>query len=61
MAVPKQKLSRTRRDNRRGANKLQAIIPAICPQCGEAKLPHRVCGACGFYKDKKIMEVSGAK
>ena len=23
-----------------------------CPQCKQAKLPHRVCGNCGYYKGR---------
>ena len=30
------------------------VIP--CPRCGEAQLPHRVCGACGYYKDRLVIE-----
>ncbi len=58
MAVPKQKSSRARRDRRRGAHKLALPTLSLCPQCGEVKRPHRVCGHCGFYKDKKVIEVS---
>lgn len=42
MAVPKSKVSRTRRDKRRGSNwKLTAPALVKCPQCGAFKLPHR--------------------
>jgi len=27
-----------------------------CPQCGDMKLPHRICPACGFYKDRAVIE-----
>ena len=26
------------------------------PQCGEVKLPHRVCPNCGFYKNREVIE-----
>jgi len=31
--------------------------PAIvrCPNCGEIKQPHRVCGACGFYDGASVV------
>jgi len=31
--------------------KLKARKVAACPKCGEPKLPHRICPACGVYKD----------
>ncbi|MBU0744492.1 MAG: 50S ribosomal protein L32 [Gammaproteobacteria bacterium] len=61
MALPKFKSSKSRRDKRRGANQLEAGSVSTCSQCGEAKLPHRVCGKCGFYGNKKILEVGGAE
>ncbi len=58
MAVPKRKHSKARRDKRR-SNVWKIEAPAImkCPQCGEFKLPHRVCKACGFYKGREVIKV----
>ncbi len=58
MAVPKRKHSKARRDKRR-SNVWKMEAPAImkCPQCGEFKLPHRVCKACGFYKGREVIKV----
>ena len=36
MAVPKRKKSKSKRDKRRTHQKLTAIHPTTCPQCGEA-------------------------
>ena len=54
MAVPKCKVSKARRDKRRGSNwKLSAPSVAVCPKCGEAtRVGHkkggiRVCKKCG--------------
>ena len=47
MAVPKRKMGRARTHARRSTNdKIAAPARSICPQCGEVKLPHRVCGNC---------------
>jgi large subunit ribosomal protein L32 len=27
-----------------------------CPRCGEARISHRVCAACGYYKDRMVVE-----
>lgn len=56
MAVPKRKTSKARRDKRRASSyKLGKVTIAKCPQCHEPKLPHRVCGACGYYKNREAM------
>ena len=30
---------------------------STCPQCGAVKLPHRVCGNCGYYNKREVIEV----
>lgn len=57
MAVPKRKVSKARRDKRRSSVwKIIAPIFSICTQCNELKLPHRVCGNCGYYKGKEVIK-----
>lgn len=57
MAVPKQRKGRMATRNRRSKNdRISAPARSVCPQCGEAKLPHRVCPNCGFYKNREILE-----
>lgn len=59
MAVPKQKMGRIRTHNRRSANdKIAAPARSVCPQCGEVKLPHRVCPNCGYYRDREVIETA---
>ena len=58
MAVPKRKVSKARRDKRRSSVwKLDAPALSKCPQCGELKMPHRVCPVCGYYKGKEVVKV----
>ena len=57
MAVPKQKTGRASTHSRRSANdKIAMPARSVCPQCGEVKLPHRVCGNCGYYKGREVVE-----
>jgi large subunit ribosomal protein L32 len=57
MAVPKNKVSKARRDKRRANWKLTAPNLVECPQCKALKLPHRVCPSCGQYKGKEVIKV----
>lgn len=57
MAVPKNKVSKARRDKRRANWKLSVPNLVECPQCHELKLPHRVCPNCGQYKGKEVIKV----
>ena len=58
MAVPKRKTSKARRDRRRASSyTLNKATISECPQCHEPKLPHRVCRACGYYRNVEVLEV----
>ena len=50
MPLPKRRHSRARGRKRRTHYKLSAPTRSVCPQCREAKQPHRVCPHCGYYK-----------
>jgi len=53
---PKKKHSQSRRDSRRASNwTIKAENSSKCPNCGAAKLPHRICKACGFYNGELIV------
>ncbi len=58
MAVPKHKVSKSRRDKRRTHQKTGAPQVSSCPECGEPKLPHHACPECGVYRGKNIKEKS---
>jgi len=59
MAVPKKKTSKSRRDMRRSHHALKASAHAECPNCGELKRPHHVCPACGYYREREVVEAVG--
>ncbi|HID97072.1 MAG TPA: 50S ribosomal protein L32 [Thermodesulfobacteriaceae bacterium] len=56
MAVPKRKVSRSRRGNRRSHDALRAPGLSTCPQCTESKPPHQACPHCGTYRGKNFTE-----
>ena len=56
-AVPKRKVSRMRRGNRR---RLQFITPlpmGACPNCGALKPTHRACRSCGTYNGHQVIRL----
>lgn len=55
MAVPKSKITRSKRGMRRGHDSLTAANPLECTNCGELKLPHHVCSSCGHYADREVV------
>lgn len=57
MAVPKYRISKSKRGMRRShlAQKNPPVSLAKCSRCGEAKLPHRVCIHCGYYRDQEVI------
>jgi len=57
-AVPKRKVSKSRKNKRRSHHFLTAPASAACPQCGEPRAPHRVCRFCGTYAERKVLDES---
>jgi large subunit ribosomal protein L32 len=58
MPNPKRRHSRARRDKRRAHDALTRPVLSRCPNCDEARLPHRVCLRCGHYKGREVVEVT---
>jgi large subunit ribosomal protein L32 len=54
-AVPKRRISKSRRGRRRAHQALSAIHLVICPECGELRQPHRMCPNCGTYRGRKVL------
>jgi len=57
MANPTHRHTRARRDKRRANWKGSPPNLAQCPECGEPRLPHRVCTSCGTSTGRKVLEV----
>lgn len=59
MAVPKRKTSRQRRDTRRATHSISAERLGMCPRCANPVRSHRVCGVCGYYRGRAVVEIEG--
>ena len=58
MAVPKKKTSKAKSRSRRASNwQIQNPGRSICPRCASVKVPHTVCGTCGWYHGRQAVEV----
>ncbi len=57
MAVPKRKTSKSRSRTRKAHDALPKRHFAKCPRCNQATLPHTVCGNCGHYRGKMIVDM----
>jgi len=50
VAVPKNKVSQSRKKMRRANKYLTMGQRGKCPRCETARLAHTVCTSCGFYR-----------
>jgi large subunit ribosomal protein L32 len=55
MAVPKKKVSKSKRDMRRAHHRLAKVNLIECANCGELKLPHHICDSCGYYNGREVI------
>lgn len=55
MAVPRKKVTRAKRNMRRAHDSLAAATVNECPNCGEPRRPHHVCGDCGHYDGREVV------
>jgi large subunit ribosomal protein L32 len=60
MAVPKSKISKSKRNMRRSHDALTISAYDECKNCGELKRPHHVCGACGHYAGREVVDTANA-
>lgn len=57
MALPKRRHSHSRTRKRRSHDFLTAPSVGTCPECGEPKMPHRLCGGCGTYNKISVIRL----
>jgi len=55
MALPKTRQSKARGRKRRTHYKAGHVQVATCAQCGQAKIPHRACPNCGYYRGRPVI------
>ncbi|XZE20565.1 50S ribosomal protein L32 [Pirellulaceae bacterium SH449] len=58
MAVPKRRHSNSRSGKRRAHHFKKPRQVMNCPKCGNVALTHHVCGKCGFYMGRNVVQMS---
>ena len=61
MAVPKGKTYKARKRARAANWKLNKPNLVECPHCHELKMPHQVCGNCGYYDNEEVVSKAEKK
>ena len=60
MAVPKRRISKSRRGNRRAHSAMTLMQLVSCSHCGTMIRPHHICSQCGYYRGKQVIVGQGA-
>lgn len=56
MAVPRNRMSNSRKNMRRSHHAKKPKHVSGCPNCGVPRTPHRVCASCGHYGDRQVLK-----
>ncbi|OGZ35847.1 MAG: 50S ribosomal protein L32 [Candidatus Portnoybacteria bacterium RIFCSPLOWO2_01_FULL_43_11] len=57
MPVPKQRKTKSRRNQRRSHHALKKRIFSICQKCKSPVLAHTLCMNCGSYNNREVINV----
>jgi len=55
MAVPKRKISKSRKRMRRSHHAISAVQTVNCSRCSSPKRRHSICEVCGYYRGKPVI------
>ncbi len=56
MALPKVKLSKSKKGRRRSHLALKLVQLPPCPQCKRPRRPHTICPNCGYYAGREVVK-----
>jgi len=57
MAVPRNRLSNSRKNSKRAHHAKKPKTVSACSNCNAPRLPHAICQSCGSYGERKILDV----
>ncbi len=61
MAVPRCRVSKSKKRSRSAHVALKAKGVSICFNCQNTKLPHRICPYCGYYAKREVIAIKQAE
>ena len=61
MPVPKKRRGNSDQWTRRSQWKGSVPQMNVCPHCGAAKIAHKACGFCGYYKGRVVIAKRAAQ
>ncbi len=56
--VNRMRATRAHRDNRRSHHALDDVRLSKCPNCTAMHIRHTLCTVCGYYRGKKIVDMT---
>ncbi|MBU3901262.1 50S ribosomal protein L32 [Patescibacteria group bacterium] len=57
MPVPRQRHTKSKRNQQRAHQAFKALGLANCTKCGQPVLPHIACKNCGTYQGREVIDV----
>lgn len=57
MPQPKKQMTSTRSGNRRSQIHLKEVTLVSCKKCKSLILQHEICKVCGYYNEKKVLDM----
>lgn len=55
--LPKRKMSKSRRNNRRSHDHITPTHLVLCEECQNYKPAHQVCPHCGSYRGREVLTI----
>jgi len=57
MAVPRNRLSNSRKNTKRSHHAKKPKGFTACPKCESPRMPHTICQSCGSYDNKTVLSI----
>jgi len=57
MAVPRNRLSNSRKNTKRSHHAKKPRSIATCSNCSNPRLPHTICQSCGTYGNRVVVKI----